>query len=106
MEALYLITNSNDSLDKLALAELLVNDHEYEKKSQLNAQYKQCTELTSGEMTNTITYTGRVDGYISNLKLDLTCRPNNNVLTKVIIELVDPNLGTTKAKLENAYIWK
>lgn len=106
MEALYLVANAKDSLDKLALAELFINGHKYEKESELNTQYKECKEITSGQLTNTVTYTGHVDGYISNLKLDLTCRPNNNVLGNVTLELIDPKVGSTKAKLENAYIWK
>ena len=106
MEALYLIANSTNSLDKLAMPELLVNGRKYEKKNQLNALYKECKEITSGQITNTILYTAQVNEYTSNLKFDLTCRPNNNVLGSVTLELIDPKSGSTKAKLENAYIWK
>ena len=106
MEALYLIANASGSLDKLQMPELVVNGRNYEKKSQLNTQYKQCKEITTGQITNTIIYTGRVDEYTSNLKIDLTCRPNKSVLGKITLELIEPKAGITKAKLENAYIWK
>lgn len=106
MEEIYLKSDSGGLLGELSASELEVNHKSYIKKSETSSDYNECKNVTSHQKVYSIIYEGRVEAYISNLKIDLTCRPNNNILGRVMIELVDPSLNSSKAKIENAYIWK
>lgn len=107
MENIYLIANNKDSLNSLNSNLLVVNGHNYNKKTnESDIEVLACKTVSTGQLQRSIKYESRFNGYLSNLQIDLTCYPKNNVVGRIIIELVDSNLGTSKVKVENAYTWR
>lgn len=110
MEALYLIASSRNSLQHLDSPILTTSTTTYTKNNERSdVNLLQCVNYsgaTGPAIEKRVSYEGVINNHSSQLEIKLTCRPQNNIVGTVILELTNQVDVNKKIKIENTYTWR
>lgn len=109
MEAIYMLSRDSKSFFENPSSITLNDSHTYTLNSQEGPyELNVCLNVSPAmqKIEKKLLYKSSFNGYAVQLDFSFTCKPNQNILGKVLITIQDAYTGKEEIKIENAFMWK